>query len=379
MRDVSYFEAIATLVGTTIGAGIFGLPYVFAQAGWVVGLLHVIVIGFIIMLINLYVGQITLTIPGKKQLTGYAEVLLGKPGKIVVTFTMVFSILGALVAYLIGEGIVLHQLTSLFSPVVWSLIFFVFASTIVFLDLSAVKRYELHFSIAMLTLLFVICVVALFNSRLNNFVQPDVNFYRLLLPYGVILFAFLGAPAIPEMRQELKKHPAMLKKAIVIGTLLPIIFYLFFSLAVISVTGQHTTQISTVGLGKALGMYMIIIGNLLAVFAMATSFLALALALKWVLWFDYNFNKHIAWLVTCCVPLILFLLGARDFIAVLATTGAIAGGIEGIALLLMAYKCKQLSRTKKAKQKYYTIPINPFIIVILSIFFVIGIIYQFLF
>ena len=34
MKKVILFEAIATLIGTIIGAGILGIPFVFAQAGF---------------------------------------------------------------------------------------------------------------------------------------------------------------------------------------------------------------------------------------------------------------------------------------------------------------------------------------------------------
>jgi amino acid permease len=35
------------LVGSVIGVGIFGLPFVFAQAGFVIGLGHLVVVGLI--------------------------------------------------------------------------------------------------------------------------------------------------------------------------------------------------------------------------------------------------------------------------------------------------------------------------------------------
>lgn len=370
-----FFEAIATLVGTVIGAGIFGIPYIIAKSGWAIGLAHIFILGFIILLINLYVSEITLKIKGKKQLTGYAEKIFGKPGKAIITFTMVFGILGSLIAYLIGGGYVLHELTTLFNPFIWSLVFFVFASTIIFFDLKAVKNYELKLSFIMIFLVVIICILALPYSRLSNLIQPSFSFYRMFLPYGVILFAFLGAVAIPEMRQELKGKEKQMKKAIIIGSIIPFVIYAIFSFIVISVTGSTTTQVATIGLGEAIGRYMVALGNLLAIFAMTTSFLALGLGLKWMLQYDYKFNKYLAWSLTCLVPLILFLAGARNFIKMLSITGAIAGGIEGMALVLMAYKAKKLGERKPE----YQIPINLFIITIISLLFIAGIVYQFLF
>ena len=52
------------------------------------------------------------------------------------------------------------------------------------------------------------------------------------------------------------------------------------------------TEIATIGLGKVLGTYFNIFGNLFAIFAMATGFLALGVALKEMYEYDYNINKY---------------------------------------------------------------------------------------
>ncbi len=50
-KDKNFWLAVFSLVGTTIGAGIFSLPYVFAKAGFFVGLAELIVLVFIVLLI----------------------------------------------------------------------------------------------------------------------------------------------------------------------------------------------------------------------------------------------------------------------------------------------------------------------------------------
>src|SRR3989344_800615 len=92
-------EAIATLAGTVIGAGILGIPYIVQKTGFMVGLAYIIIIGLSVMIVNLCLGEVVLRTEGKHQLTGYAQKYLGKYGKWLMTFSMVVGIYGALTAY----------------------------------------------------------------------------------------------------------------------------------------------------------------------------------------------------------------------------------------------------------------------------------------
>ena len=67
-----------TLTGTIIGAGILGLPYVFAKSGFLVGIFWLIAIASIMIFVNLAMGEITLRTKGNHQLPGYANKYLGK-------------------------------------------------------------------------------------------------------------------------------------------------------------------------------------------------------------------------------------------------------------------------------------------------------------
>ena len=79
--------------------------------------------------------------------------------------------------------------------------------------------------------------------------------------------------------------------------------------------------------------------------------------------------------MTLAVPLALFLLGARSFISVIGITGAVAGGVEGIMIVLTAIKAKK----KGQRKPEYKIPLNWAIALVLMAVFVLGIAYQFLF
>jgi amino acid transporter len=239
--------------------------------------------------------------------------------------------------------------------------------------LKAVKKAELFLNIFVLLILGLIIAVCFFNFDSSNLVSKPLSIANLFIPYGVILFAFVGASAIPEMEMEVKQNKKLLKKAIIIGTLIPFVFYLLFMISVVGVTGISTTEIATIGLGHKLGEIMILIGNILPLFTMSTSFFILGLALKWMFHYDYNIPNFLAWIMTCSIPLALFIFGARSFISVIGLTGAIAGGMEGILLVLIARAAK-----KKGKiRPNYKVPLPLILAIILIALFILGIVSQF--
>jgi len=338
----NYFEAIATLIGTVIGAGILGIPFVIAKAGFITGTITIILIGLAVLAMNYFYGVVILNVKGKHQLTGYARILLGKWAKRIAAFSLIFGIYGAMIAYLIGEG---RALSNIFSgnPLIFSLLFFIFVSIIVFIGIKAVANSELFMVVIVLFIVLLISVLSFTKINVTNLVM--FNPLYLALPYGVVLFAFLGASAIPEMKIELGRQKNKLLKAIVIGSLIPIAVYIIFSLIVVGVCGGNTSEIATTCLGEHIGSHMIIFGNLFAVFAMATSSIALALALKQMYWFDFKLNKNLAWALTMFIPLIIFLLGMHSFIKTIAITGSVAGGVDGILITLMYWKIKKSKKT----------------------------------
>jgi tyrosine-specific transport protein len=367
-------HAIATLVGCTIGAGILGIPYVVAKSGFLVGLIDLLVIGIAIIFLNLFVGEITLRTKEVHQLTGYAEKYLGINGKRLMSITMIFGNYSALTAYLIGTGQALFILFGIFSAFHFSLIYLAIMAILLYGSLELFENSELVFGSITLALILFIIGFAVFSNSFNSANLQYYDLSKVFLPYGVILFAFLGAISVPEMREELKNEKKSLKKCIIIGGLIPLVIYILFTLTVIGVDGVNTTQVATTGLGNVLGYKMILLTSIFAVINMTTSFLAIGLGLRCMYSYDFKLNKNLSWLLVWAVPLFAFSLGINNFIGVLGIAGALAGGIEGILIVLMYYEAKK----KGDRKPEYSLNLPRFLGAFLTIFFVAGIAYTIL-
>lgn len=369
-----FIEAIATLMGCVLGAGILGIPYVVAQSGFLLGIIWILGLGFGILLINLYMGEIVLRTKGYHQLTGYAEKYLGKKGRFFMTISMIVGIYGALLAYIIGVGNSLNAISPYFTSFQYSLIFFITVTLFVLAGLKLIEKLEVGMGAIMIIIASIISIIILFSKNFIIENLSTINVSNVFIPYGVVLFAYLGTAAIPEMHEELHRNKKLFKKAIIWGSIIPIIIYSVFTLVVIGASGITTTEISTIGLGAIYGNYMTIFANLFAVFAMTTSFMCLGLALKGMYTYDFKLKEISSWILTVIVPLILFFIGLNNFIETLWFAGSIAAALAGILIVLMHWRCKR----RGDKKPEYSIKKNYVIGVILMAIFFFGIIYKIL-
>lgn len=374
-------EAIATLVGMTIGAGILAIPYVVARAGFLTGVLNIIIIGVAILTINLYVGEVSLRTKQEHQLTGYAKNYLGRIGKYIMVFSMIFGMYGALIAYIIKEG---EFLSAILSPIfggsslLYSIIFFLVAGFLVYKGLETIEKSELLMVIFILLIVIFFLIASFPSIKIEHLTQ--FNLRNIFIPYGVVLFAFMGMAAIPEINEELRKNKKEMKKVIIVGSLISLVVYMLFAFIVVGVTGvENVTDGAIIGLGNVLGYRMLVFGIIFGVLTMATSFIAIGLALKEMYNFDFKLKEPLSSFLVCFVPLVvsMFIILIRidnAFFKVIDVTGALSGSLMGILIVLMLWKAKKLGDRKPE----YSIHENRIIGFLLILMFLAGIVYEIL-
>jgi len=359
-----------TMAGSVIGAGILGLPYVFAQSGFLIGMFWIVFLGIILLFSKLCLGEVTLRTKEKHQLPGYAEKYLGKWGKRIIYFAMFFGIYSALVAYLIGEG---QSFSKLFTGgLEYSLLFgvgFWLIMTLLLREgLKGLKKIETWgvFGIVALALGIFFWLLPDFNLSNISYIEPS-NFF---FPLGITFFALMGFSCIPELRMEIKGSEKLLKKAILIGGLIPIVVYVIFSFSFVSVLGKDVTEIATLSFGK--------IVDLLGIFTMLTSYFLSSFVLKDIFTYDLKKKKIQFWFVSF-VPLILYLavsfFNFASFISILGLAGIVSGGVYGSLTLLMNIRAKKLGD----RNPEYSMPLNWMAVIFIILIFALGVVAKLFF
>ena len=334
----NFWLAVFSLVGTTIGAGIFSLPYAFFKSGFIIGFLEFIAIVAAVLLIQLIIGEIALRTKGKKRLIGYTEEYLGYKWKLFVTISTLLGGIGVLLVYIILAGHFLSFLISQ-SAVSSSLIFFAVWFLFILVKPRIFGKTELIFSFSVISIIILISSFNVGYIDFNNF--KGLNIDNILLPYGVILFAISGYYVIPEMEDIIGTSKRKLKKAIICGTLISAIVYLFFIFIVLGVSGNLTSPDAISGLAGVLNSRAILLlGSFLGLLAVSGASLSYGIYIKETLWYDFKINKWLAWFLVGAAPLALFLAGARNLIMVIGIIGALFFAFQAVVVLLIHKKSK---------------------------------------
>lgn len=337
-KTVGINSAVFMITGMTIGAGILGIPYVVAQVGIWIGLVYILFLGIVMLFLNLMIGEIAVRTKENFQLPGLVGKYLGSYAKILMSVIVVFSGLGTLLAYLVGEGESIANILG-GDPAWWTIVFWTFGSVMVWRGLQTVKVVEKILSILVISIILGLSMAFLPHVKIVNFAYFDWT--KIFLPYGVILFALHASPSIAEAHALLPNSQKHFKKALIIGTLIPVFVYIVFALAVVGVMGKETSEIATIGLGNKFGSWVRVFANIFAIFSMGTGFMGLGIALKQSLVWDWKVSTFSATLFVILAPLTLFMAGLRSFVNILGIVGGLFLGIEAILMILVYWKAKK--------------------------------------
>ena len=224
--------------------------------------------------------------------------------------------------------------------------------------------------------IFTIPIVVIAILIVFFYLIPETRFSNLsylngsmfFVPFGIVLFSLLGFSSIPEVGRVMQGRERSLKKALIIGTVLPIIIYVLFALAFVGVFGQNVSEVATISLGR--------LGSLIGIVTMITAYFVLSFAIKDTFQLDLKLKKSLVFFLVALVPLILYILinlfGFLDFVSVLGIGGVISGGLTGIMILLMNYRAKKYGDRKPE----YWLPLNWIVIILISLVFLGGVVIE---
>ncbi len=361
-----YIEATSVLVGTCVGAGVLGIPYVTAKSGFFITLFYLVLLGGIILLVNLYLGETALRTKRDHQLTGYAKKYLGKKWGKLMNFALLFGIYASIVAYLVGVGNSVSFLIfgTLKYSVLFGVLFGIFMSYLFWKGTKSLKKYEKYAVFVVLLLLGLIFF--LFIGKVDYINLGYNNLSNFLLPFGVILFALGSETAIPVVSLVLKKEKTLMKKIIVSSSVISFILYLIFTFIVVGFKGTATPEIATF----ALGAVFVTLG----IFTMFTSHFSLGNALEETFEFDDRIRKLKSWFFTAIAPIFVYVIVSFfpffSFIKILSIGGVISGGIMSILGLFIIKEAKKRSE----REPEFSVPINWVIIIFIILIFLAGMI-----
>lgn len=335
--NIPFWKAVAIMVGSVVGVGVFALPHVFAQSGFLLGAAFLVGMAVLLGTMQLMYGEVALQTPGTHdRLVGYVRRYLGRSASRIALVALFGTLVGAMLAYIIVGG---EFLSVILSPLIggsapwYSLGFALFIGVVTWRGFSFVSRLELVVMAVLLFLFAFMSFAALPHISLAHITtfHPEAA----LAPYGVLLFAMAGLAAVPEMEAVLKdKAKFLLPKAIVAGLAVISTIYLMFTFSVVGALGEAVTPTALSGLVSLLGPIFGVVGSILGVVTLISIALMVNGEMQNTFRYDLAMPKWAAWLVVSGTPTVLYLVGVRELTTLVGFVGALFGGLLGIMIVL---------------------------------------------
>lgn len=373
LKNRAFLHASAVLIGTMVGAGLYGIPFAFAKAGVWVGMVWLIGLATIMCVFNLMFAELTLSTQGTHQIGGYANIWLGVWGRRLMAVPNMIGIYGSLLAYIIIAGEFLHnvlsqyltidpQLYSILFAVIWSLLWAMRTRTIAAIELGLIGMYGV--------IIAIIGTAGLphMNPQFLTGWTPDYWY----LPYGIIFFAVAGMSAIPIQRHLLNGRERLLRPAIIASMIFVVALYTLFAITVVGLSGDITTPEALAGLFGLVSTPIIVLASLLGILTVSSSYIMLGTALYETFHIDYRLRASFSWLLVLLPPVVFFMSGLRNFIDVIGLVGAVALGAQAV-LLLAAYLRARRMRLRVAELRMH---IPTVVVWLFMAFFTAGVIHE---
>ena len=315
------FTIAALVAAATVGDGVFALPYMFQQAGWLLTLGYLLFLGAIVVVAHsVYLG--TLEKVGEKQrLLGLARKYFGAPGFWIGFCSIVIGLLLTLVAYLLLGTEFIHLGVPMVRERYAFVIFWVLISLPIFFDDSSVVELETIGIICTAVIIAVIFIDAFPNMTFAS--TPAINWQNIFLPFGAVLFSLAGWTSIEPAYEARKggKNPLNPWKSLTAGTLLAAVLYTIFSAGILGSTSSITPDTAS---GLAQWPFwkreLVAIMGLLAV---ATVYMPISREIKNSLEKDLHWNKVISRAFIVLIPPALIVLGFNNFLVVVGVVGGL--------------------------------------------------------
>lgn len=324
------------LVGTIIGAGIFGVPAMIGAWGVIPATIGFWLLAGLALIVHLFLVEAVIGYRPDGRLTAFARHWLGPGAATIAGVALALSVFGSNLAYVILGGEFFHAIAGFvgiqLSVLTWQVLFWMAGAVVVVVGLKWVTQVEAFLVWILIALLLLMCGV--FFGRAD--LQPLLAFPRSLTfePYGVFLYSLFGYTVIAEMELLVKGNRDDLRTSVMRGTLVSAgLTYLFGVSAWLA--GSGVLGRDPVDLLLILPPWLAIVLPIAGFLAVATSFVTTAFDLRSMFRLDYRFPAWLASTVGLGVPLVLLFLTERDFLGTIGLVGSVFTATVAVFVLFM--------------------------------------------
>ena len=358
---------IFMIMGTEIGAGVLALPIIISHVGVFLGSLILVFAWAIMLYTALLVCEANSTMGDGVSFASMANKFLGKSGKLFLTLVFWCTLSTIAMAYISAAGSTFDSMLH-FSAGLTSTAFVIVFGICVLIGTKAVD-YVNRVLLSIKLAVFIIAIVLLFGAlKLDNLLVTG-HVKQVISSFPAIITAFILHNIIPTVRTYLKNDQKALRRVVIIGSLIPLVLYVLWVLAIIGNIPPHGANSFDVlyakgadaNVGDLLTLLSantpssIIVGaiNFVATISVTTSFLGTSISLYHFVQDVFGHKKEslamntvIPSILTFLLPLLIVILYPNIFITALSYAGV------GATILFVLIPILMMKRLIKSEHSF---------------------------
>ncbi len=337
------------LIGATIGAGIFGVPYAFAHTPGRLPVAALLVAWGVTLLTNRLLARVVVHSTSEhKDLIGLYQAHFPTRARHLTSSITLLSFFTSLLVYSRLGPDFLNLITGdLLPEQTATAIYIGMISTFLRKKLEGVSRAE-QYIVSILITLFVVSIGIAFHAR-----PAGQNIFSILttsisgtsrqdwlLPYGVLLYALSGMNAVPLLC-IVAAHPAKISspqtvsdkkiaRSILIAGVLCIAIVGGFGLSISGALGSSTTQDALHGMKEIVWPRFLRIGGLIWLLAVTSCNVLIGMHTRKSLYQDYKIPRSRARGAVVFLPVITGIILQASFIQIISFAGGVLTASTGL-------------------------------------------------
>lgn len=334
--------SIFLIVGTEIGAGVLALPILISHVGVALGTLLLLFAWALMLYTALLVCEANSTLGEGVSFATMAGKFLGKSGKLFLTVIFWCTLSTIAMAYISAAGSTFQSMLHI-STWSTSTVFVLIFGVCVVLGTKTVD-YVNRILLSLKLGVFLLAILLLFNNL--SFVNLKIHGAgtAIISSFPAIITAFILHNIIPSVRGYLKNDKVALRRVIIIGSLIPLLLYIFWVIAIIGNIPSHGANsfdlLFSKGNDANVGDLLDIISantssnlivaaiNFVATISVTTSFLGTSLSLYHFVQdllgrkaHNHVYNTLLPIVLTFIIPLLIVIINPNIFIMALSYAG----------------------------------------------------------
>ncbi len=236
--DLKLATAVSIVVGTSIGAGMLGLPVETARAGFIPSVCLFILTWFITIATGILFSEVILSRPPGGNYISLSKTILGNKFTCAIFGLYILLFYSLIAAYTKGIGVLLSEdLTIVASSWAGSLLFILLFMPMMYFGTGLIGKFNAILAIVLL--LSFSLLISIGNKNVSPMLLSNQNWSHTLFSLPLIISSFGFHGTVPSLIDYLDRDRRKIRLAIIIGSTITLIIYFLWELMILGSIPLH--------------------------------------------------------------------------------------------------------------------------------------------